>query len=66
MDPSLFSSPNNSKSYLSLSSKAPLIITKGLFFLFEFLCIFRAINSLPEPEGPLIKILLSVTEIFSI
>ena len=66
IDPSFFSSPNNSSSYLSLSNRAPFIITKDSFFLFDFLWIFLAINSFPDPEGPLIKILLSVREIFSI
>ena len=32
-------------------------------FLGEFLCIFLATNSLPEPDGPHIKTLLSVKEI---
>ena len=35
--PSFFSSPNSSNSYFFESSKAPLIITKGPFDLFEFL-----------------------------
>ena len=30
------------------------------------MCIFLATNSFPDPDGPLIKILLSVIEIFSI
>ena len=66
MEPLSFSSPNNSNSYLFASSKAPFKITKGFFSLFDFLWIFLAINSLPDPEGPFIKTLLSVIDIFSI
>ena len=66
MDPSFFSSPNNSSSYFFASNKAPLIITKGPFFLFEFLYIFLDINSFPDPVGPLIKTLLSDWDNFCI
>ena len=66
MEPFVFSSPNNSNSYLFASRSAPFNIINGFFFLFELLCIFLAINSLPEPDGPLIKTLLSVIEIFFI
>ena len=64
IEPFSFSSPNNSNSYLFESNKAPFKTTNGFLDLKEFLCIFLAINSLPDPEGPLIKTLLSVTDIF--
>ena len=66
MDPLFFSSPNNSSSYLFESNNAPFKITKGSLFLEEFLCIFLATNSLPDPEGPFMKTLLSVKDIFFI
>ena len=66
IDPFSFSSPNNSSSYLLESKRAPFKIINGLLFLFEFLWIFLATNSLPDPDGPLISILLSVIEILSI
>ena len=59
IEPSLFSSPKSSCSYFLVSKSAPFKMTKGSFFLFEFLWIFLAINSLPDPVGPDIKILLS-------
>ena len=65
IEPSSFSSPNNSCSYFFTSNKAPFRITKGLFFLLEILCIFRAINSFPDPVGPQMKTLDSVDETFS-
>ena len=37
IDPSFFSSPNSSSSYLLLSNKAPFKIINGLLFLFDFL-----------------------------
>jgi hypothetical protein len=52
IDPFSFSSPNNSSSYLFESSKAPFKTINGFLFLDEFLCIFLATNSLPEPDGP--------------
>ena len=64
MDPSFFSSPNNSNSYFSDSNSAPFKIIKGPLFLLEFLCIFLAINSLPDPVGPVINTLLSDDENF--
>ena len=64
IDPLFFSSPNNSSSYFLISSSAPLIIINGPFWRLEALCIFLAINSLPDPTGPLMKILLSEIEIF--
>ena len=66
IEPLFFSSPNNSSSYFLTSKSAPFKIIKGPLFLFEFLCIFLAINSFPEPVGPLIKTLLSEVESFSI
>ena len=66
IEPSSFSKPNSSASYFSLSSKAPFKIINALLFLLDFLWIFLATNSLPEPDGPLIITLLSVKEIFSI
>ena len=66
MEPSLFSSPNNSCSYFSESRSAPFRIINGFFSLLEFLWIFLAINSFPEPDGPFIRILLSVKDIFFI
>ena len=39
---------------------------KGLSFLFELRCIFLASNSLPDPDGPIIKALLSVKAILFI
>ena len=65
-EPLFFSSPNNSCSYFFTSNNAPFKTTNGLFFLLEDLWIFLAINSLPDPVGPLIKILLSVCESFEI
>ena len=66
IEPSFFSSPNNSSSYFLTSKSAPFKIIKGPLSLLEFLCIFLAINSFPEPVGPLIKTLLSEVESFSI
>ena len=66
IEPLFFSSPNNSSSYFSKSSKAPFITINGPFFRFDSLCIFLEINYLPEPVGPLIKILLSEIEILFI
>ena len=45
-----------------MPNSAPFNVTKGPFFLLDSLCIFLAINSFPEPVGPLIKILLSEIE----
>ena len=66
IDPLSLSSPNNSNSYFSISNKAPFKIISGPFCRLDSLCIFLAINSLPEPVGPLIKIRLSEIEIFFI
>ena len=49
-----------------MSSRAPFKIMNGFLFLREFLCIFLATNSLPEPDGPQIKTRFSVEEIFLI
>ena len=49
-----------------MSSKAPFKMINGLSFLFDFLCIFLATSSLPEPDGPLMRTRLSVVDIFSI
>ena len=59
IDPLFFSSPNNSSSYFSISSSAPFKTTQGPFCLLDSLFIFLAVNSLPDPVGPLIKTLLS-------
>ena len=37
IEPSFFSSPNNSSSYFFTSKSAPFKITNGLFLRFEFL-----------------------------
>ena len=66
IEPFSFSSPNNSNSYLLISSKAPFKTINGFLFLADALWIFLAINSFPDPEGPLINTLLSVTDIFLI
>ena len=66
IEPSFFSSPNNSVSYFFKSNNAPFKIIKGEFFLLDFLCIFLAINSLPEPVGPVINTLLSESDNFCI
>ena len=50
----------------SKRQKAPFKTKKGPFFRLDSLCIFLAINSFPEPVGPLIKILLSEIEILFI
>ena len=42
------------------------MIMKGSLDLAEFLCIFLATNSFPEPVGPEIKTLLSEVESLSI
>ena len=44
----------------ALGGSLALTTKKGLFDLFECLCICLATSSLPEPAGPDIKILLSV------
>ena len=49
-----------------MSNNAPFSITNGDLLLFDILCIFLAINSLPEPVGPKIKTLLSELDNFSI
>ena len=59
----LSSHPNNTCSTLSGDNVAQDATRKGNFFLFECLCINLAINSLPEPEGPVIKILLLLIDI---
>ena len=51
--------PNSSSSYFSGSKRAPFKTINGFSDLVEFLWIFLATNSLPDPVGPLIKILLS-------
>ena len=66
MFPSSNSSPNNSFSYVFSLSNAALIITNGSFALEEFLCIFLATSSFPEPVGPEINTLLSEVESLSI
>ena len=66
IEPLSFSSPNNSNSYLFESSKAPFNITKDWFSLFDFLWIFLATNSFPDPVGPEINTLLSEVDSFSI
>ena len=59
IEPSTFSSPNNSSSYFLASNNAPFKTIKGAFDLVDLLCIFLAINSLPDPVGPLMNTLLS-------
>ena len=60
--PSSNSSPKSSFSYVDSLSKAALIMTKGSLNLEEFLWIFLATSSLPEPVGPEIRTLLSEVE----
>ena len=56
--------PNSSLSSNSLGNEAQFIATKGLFFLFEWLCIDWVKASLPVPVSPVINIGLSVRAIF--
>ena len=60
------SSPKSSFSYVFSLSNAAFKITKDSFALGEFLCIFLATSSFPDPVGPEIKTLLSDDDSFSI
>ena len=64
--PSSNSSPKSSFSYVFSFNKAAFIMTKGSLDLVEFLWIFLATNSFPEPVGPEINTLLSDVESLSI
>ena len=61
----LSSQPNKTSSTLSGDKVAHEATVNGKFFLSEFLCIHLAINSLPDPEGPVSRTLLLLKEIFS-